>query len=78
MRDALIDLKKQVLDNYNPIKVSEKAMTILLNYSNEIPYKFQSDLHGLIAMDMGDELYEIVIKWWRKYRTINSNNEQIK
>ena len=55
MRDALIDLKKQVLDNYNPIKVSEKAMTILLNYSNEIPYKFQSDLHGLIVMDMGDE-----------------------
>ena len=55
MRDAFIDLKKQVLDNYNPIKVSEKAMTILLNYSNEIPYKFQSDLHGLIAMDMGDE-----------------------
>ena len=55
MRDALIDLKKQVLDNYNPIKVSEKAMTILLNYSNEIQYKFQSDLHGLIAMDRGDE-----------------------
>ena len=55
MRDALIDLKKQVLDNYNPIKISEKTMTFLLNYSNEIPYKFHSDLHQLIAMDMGDE-----------------------
>ena len=51
----LLDLKTQILNDYQPIKVSTQAMSLLLNHSHEIPYKFHGDLHCLIAMDMGDE-----------------------
>lgn len=55
IKNVLLDLKRQVVSDYQPIEVSTKAMSFLLKYSHEIPYEFHSDLHSLIAMDMGDE-----------------------
>ncbi|MGP9688484.1 hypothetical protein ACT3TH_04905 [Psychrobacter sp. AOP22-C1-C5] len=55
IQNVLLDLKRQVVSDYQPIEVSTKAMSFLLKYSHEIPYEFHSDLHSLIAMDMGDE-----------------------
>ncbi|WLP95707.1 hypothetical protein [Psychrobacter sp. M13] len=51
----LLKLKKQILNKYQPILISEQAMGFLLSYSNEIPYELHSDLHSLIAIDMGEE-----------------------
>lgn len=55
MQSILFDLKRPGISDYQPIKISTQAMSFLLEYSNEIPCNFHSDLHGLIAMDMGDE-----------------------
>ncbi|WP_201586077.1 hypothetical protein [Psychrobacter jeotgali] len=51
----LLELKRQILTDYQPTKISTQAMKVLLDYSSEIPYDLHSDLHSLIAMDMGDE-----------------------
>lgn len=53
--NELLKLKEQVTTNYQPIKVSEEAMRILLDHCSEIPNELHTELHGLIAMDMGDE-----------------------
>ncbi|MBH0095432.1 hypothetical protein I6E61_03415 [Psychrobacter sp. NZS113] len=50
----LLGIKKQILTDYQPTKVSIQAMKLLLDYSSEIPYELQSDLHSLIAMDMDE------------------------
>ena len=55
MKIELLELKRQILIDYQPIQVSTQAMKFLLNHSSEMPYELHSDLHSLIAMDMGDE-----------------------
>lgn len=55
MSPTLLSLKNQVLTDYQPIEISTQTMSFLLYYSHEIPYEFHSNLHSLIAMDMGDK-----------------------
>lgn len=54
IKTELLEFRKQILADYQPTKVSIQAMKFLLDYSNEIPYELQSDLHSLIAMDMDE------------------------
>ncbi|GAA0311947.1 hypothetical protein GCM10009129_06610 [Psychrobacter aestuarii] len=51
----LLSLREKIAVDYQPIKVAELSMRFLLQYSAEIPYCMQSDLHSLIAMDIGAE-----------------------
>jgi hypothetical protein len=55
MEIELLELKRQILIDYQLLKVSTQAMKFLLNHSSEIPCELHSDLHSLIAMDMGGE-----------------------
>lgn len=54
IKTELLEFRKQILADYQPTKVSIQAMKFLLDYSNEISYELQSDLHSLIAMDMDE------------------------
>lgn len=54
IKAELLELRRHILADYQPTKVSIRAMKFLLDYSNEIPYELQSDLHSLIAMDMDE------------------------
>ena len=54
IKTELLEFRKQILADYQPTKVSIQAMKFLLDYSNEIPYELQNDLHSLIVMDMDE------------------------
>ena len=54
MKGELLEMKRDILADYQPTKLSIRAMKFLLDYSNDIPYELQSDLHSLIAMDMDE------------------------
>ena len=54
IKAELLELRRHILADYQPTKVSIQAMKFLLDYSNEISYELQSDLHSLIAMDMDE------------------------